>query len=100
MTLEDEDEDELLDGKYEITASRLTFQHVYLANITVQVAAMDEINQKLKEIDFDGKNFTSPISYSFLYLQWEANKVMEEQERLTIVKRFVLYPSHSSSSCS
>ncbi len=75
MTLEDEDEDELLDGKYEITASRATFQHIYLANITVQVEAMDEINAKLKSVNFKGENFTSPISYSFLYLQWEANKV-------------------------
>ena len=46
VTLEDEDESDLRAGKYEITASRATFQHVYLANTTVQVQAMDELKNR------------------------------------------------------
>ncbi len=76
VTLKDEDKDDLLAGKYEVTASRVTYQHVYLANTTVQVAAMDKIKDGMNGITFPNVDISHPIPYSFLYMQWDANRVI------------------------
>ena len=36
---------------------------------------MDEIKDAMSDITLDGEGFKSPIVYSFMYIQWEANKV-------------------------
>lgn len=75
-SLESASRGELWSGRFEILASRLNFQHGLLKNTTVQNEAMDEIRSALAAITFNGeKAFQTPIAYSFMYVQWEANKV-------------------------
>ena len=76
VSLESASKLSLWNGRFELTASRLNFQHGRLENTTVQNEAMDEIRLGLGEISFHGEpGFQTPIAYSFMYVQWEANKV-------------------------
>lgn len=36
---------------------------------------MDSVKGSMNGIVFEGEAFSSPIVYSFYYVQWEANKV-------------------------
>ena len=40
-----------------------------------QNKAVKSIKDSMKSIQFTGQNFPSPIAYSFMYIQWEANEV-------------------------
>ena len=60
-----------------LQASRATFQHYYLANTRVQNEALESVKDALKGITFPGQSFTTPIAYSFTYVQWTANEVCE-----------------------
>ena len=79
ISLEDASRSDLLDGKFDITASRMNFQHSELANTTVQNKAMEEIRALLSTVQFQGESFKSPIPYSFFYVQWEANKIISKE---------------------
>ena len=46
-----------------------------MPNTSSQNKAVKSIKDSLKSIQFTGQNFSSPIAYSFMYIQWEANEV-------------------------
>ena len=56
-------------------ACRATFQHRALQNSTIRNKAMDEVKDALNDIKFIDSDFESPIPYTMMYVQWEANKV-------------------------
>lgn len=75
VSLEDEDPLNLWNsGAFEITASRANFQHSELQNTTIQNIAMDQVKNEMSAVQFDGEDFSTPIVYGFMYIQWEANK--------------------------
>ena len=65
---------------YFLKASRATFQHKALDNATIRNNAMDSVKGAMSEVQFDDSDsdFHSPIPYTAMYVQWEANKVLEE----------------------
>ena len=90
VSLETTSKWDLWNGKFEITASRLNFQHGRLENTTVQNKAMDEIRDDiLAKITFEGEKFTTPIAYSFMYVQWEANKTMSRELIRNLILTFL-----------
>lgn len=36
---------------------------------------MDQVKNEMSAVQFDGEDFSTPIVYGFMYIQWEANKV-------------------------
>ena len=46
-----------------------------MPNTSSQNKAVKSIKDSLKSIQFTGQDFPSPIAYSFMYIQWEANEV-------------------------
>ena len=36
---------------------------------------MDEVKDAMEQINLKGADFDHPIPYTFMYVQWEANKV-------------------------
>ena len=58
-------------------ASRATFQHKALESTTIRNRAMDSVKGAMMEVQFEGSDFHSPIPYTMMYVQWEANKVRQ-----------------------
>ena len=60
-----------------LKASRATFQHKALDNATIRNNAMDSVKGAMNDVQFDDSDsdFDSPIPYTAMYVQWEANKV-------------------------
>ena len=58
-------------------ASRATFQHKALDNATIRNRAMNSVKGAMNDVQFDDSDsdFHSPIPYTAMYVQWEANKV-------------------------
>jgi len=80
ISFSDEDLKILLEsGEFQITASRATFQHYKLENTTIRNKAMDSVKSAMNEIVFDEPDSFSPIPYTMMYVQWEANKVISTQ---------------------
>ena len=89
VSLEDfEDEMDLYDSvAFEMTASRAKYQHYKLANTTIRTTAMQEIKDKMSDIVFDkpsniedpDKFLQVPVAYSYMYIQWEANRVISDE---------------------
>jgi len=71
--------DDLKSGNFNISATRATFQHNIMPDTPSQNKAVKSIKDSMKSIQFTGQNFPSPIAYSFMYIQWEANEIMGEQ---------------------
>ena len=46
-----------------------------MANTNEKNMAMNQVKDALKQIIFKAEDFQSPIAYSFMYIQWEANIV-------------------------
>merc|ERR1719323_2298061 len=65
-----------LDGGFNITASRATFRHIDLPTNPEQAAAMDSIQGAMREVVFQGEDFSTPIPYSIMYMPWEANELI------------------------
>ena len=78
VSLENASRADLWNGGFEITASRASFQHSELENTTIQNTAMEQIKSGMGEIVFGGEEFRSPVPHTFMYVQWEANKVGAE----------------------
>ena len=38
---------------------------------------MDSVKGAMLEVEFEGSDFHSPIPYTMMYVQWEANKVKQ-----------------------
>ena len=57
-------------------ASRATFQHKAFDNTTVRNNAMDHVKDAMEQVTLTGSRFDHPIPYTFMYVQWEANKVI------------------------
>ena len=55
---------------------RASFQHSELENTTIQNTAMEQIKSGMAGIIFEEEGgFRTPIPHTFMYVQWEANKV-------------------------
>lgn len=63
-------------GTFKIMASRARFQHFALKNSTVRNKAMDGVKDAMNEVYFADQSFHHPIPYTVMYVQWEANKVV------------------------
>ena len=37
---------------------------------------MDSVKDAMGTVELDGDDFNHPIPYTFMYVQWEANKVL------------------------
>ena len=74
----------ILNACFSFQASRANFQHGQLKNTNEQNKAMDSIKEEMEQIVFEGEEFTSPIPYTFLYVQWEANKVRRDDKTYKI----------------
>ena len=59
-----------------LKASRATFQHKALDNATIRNNAMDSVKGAMNDVQFGDSDFHSPIPYTAMYVQWEANKVI------------------------
>ena len=78
ISLENASRADLWNGGFEISASRASFQHSELENTTIQNTAMEQIKSGMGGIVFGGEEFRSPVPHTFMYVQWEANKVGAE----------------------
>ena len=67
----------LKDSRANLKASRATFQHKALDNATIRNNAMDSVKGAMNDVQFgdSDSDFHSPIPYTAMYVQWEANKV-------------------------
>jgi len=89
ISLEDiEDEMELYEsGEFELTASRAKYQHYKLANTTIRTTAMQEIKDSMDQITFEQPNniedpdrfLKVPVPYAYMYIQWEANRIISDE---------------------
>ena len=90
ISLEDLSEEEAFDhfynGDFSITASRAKFQHNELKNTSIKTKAMAEVKAGLSEITFDISDqetsaslLDSPVAYSYMYIQWEANEIISDE---------------------
>ena len=68
----------LKDSRANLKASRATFQHKALDNATIRNNAMDSVKGAMNDVQFgdSDSDFHSPIPYTAMYVQWEANKVI------------------------
>ena len=73
---EDSAMDHFFNGDFELTASRAKFQHSELKNTTIKSKAMTEIKNGLNQIHFNLSDLPSPVAYSIMYVQWEANDII------------------------
>lgn len=79
--------DHFYNGDFTVTASRAKFQHNELKNTSIKTKAMEEVKAglaqiKLKTLDSSDKdeNFLpSPVAYSIMYIQWEANDIISDE---------------------
>ena len=73
-----------------------------MPNTSSQNKAVKSIKDSLKSIQFTGQDFPSPIAYSFMYIQWEANEVSAKRimavsqhwKENTPVKSFNTFNTH------
>ena len=89
ISLEDiEDEMELYETvEFELTASRAKYQHYKLANTTIRTTAMQEIKNSMDQITFEKPDniddpdrfLRVPVPYSYMYIQWEANRIISDE---------------------
>jgi hypothetical protein len=90
ISLNDLDKDKLFDlyyeGNWDLTATRASFKYKVIDNTVEETAAINSVKSMLKNITFDPIgdhpkefNFTHPIAWSYMYLQWEANTVLSEE---------------------
>ena len=90
VSIQELSEDKIYDiydfGSVAIKASRAKFQHNNLANTSIRIEAMNEVKEGLNSIKFNlhlnssGDNFLqSPIAYSYIYQQWEANETISHE---------------------
>ena len=89
ISLEDiEDEMELYETvEFELTASRAKYQHYKLANTTIRTTAMQEIKNSMDQITFEkpeniddpDRFLRVPVPYSYMYIQWEANRIISDE---------------------
>lgn len=63
-----------------------------MPNTTIQNIAMDEIKGNMAGVVFEGESFDTPIVYSFMYIQWEANKVGLERVATNDLRRLIIVP--------
>ena len=74
-------------GEFELTASRAKYQHYKLANTTIRTTAMQEIKDSMDQIRFeqpdnidDPDRFLKvPVPYAYMYIQWEANRIISDE---------------------
>ena len=71
-------------GNFEIKAVRAKYQYnELLTNIDIKTQAMDSMKSELGKITFDTANFDNnlrhPIAYTFMFIQWEANRVISHE---------------------
>ena len=64
-----------------LSTYRESFQHSEIENTTIQNTAMEQIKSGMAGIVFkEGKKeeggFRTPIAHTFMYVQWETNKVI------------------------
>ncbi len=78
---EEEQFDHYYNGDFEITACRAKFQHNELKNTSIKTLAMEQVKTGLSQIKFESKLglLDSPIAYSFMYIQWEANEIISDE---------------------
>ncbi|XP_066915990.1 patched domain-containing protein 3-like isoform X1 [Clytia hemisphaerica] len=60
-----------------IEASRIKYKHIKLEGASVEVKAMDSVQDELAKITFT--NDFSPFGYTRFYVGWETNKVISEE---------------------
>ena len=69
-------------GNFEIKGIRAKYQYSQLDNIDIKTKAMDTMKSKLRNITFDTNsenNLNHPIAYTFMFIQWEANRVISHE---------------------
>merc|ERR1719430_1101545 len=66
-------------GNFSIKASRAKFQHKALENTTIRNLALDSVMEGMDEIKLAGTQFGHPVAYNFMYVQWEANRIISKQ---------------------
>ena len=82
ISLQDLDIDLYINGSFEIKGIRAKYQYSQLDNIDIKTKAMDTMKSKLRNITFDTNsenNLNHPIAYTFMFIQWEANRVISHE---------------------
>ena len=76
------DQESYIKGNFEIKGIRAKYQYSQLDNIDIKTKAMDTMKSKLRNITFDTNsenNLDHPIAYTFMFIQWEANRVISHE---------------------
>jgi len=71
--------DALGQGTFSVLASRAKFQHEALENTTIKNLAMDSVKLSMEGLDLPSSRFGHPVAYTFMYVQWEANRIIGKQ---------------------
>jgi len=71
--------DALDQGTFSVMASRAKFQHEALENTTIKNLAMDSVKLSMEGLDLPSSRFGHPVAYTFMYVQWEANRIIGKQ---------------------
>jgi len=71
--------DALEQGTFSILASRAKFQHEALENTTIKNLAMDSVKESMESLTLPSDPFGNPVAYTFMYVQWEANRIIGKQ---------------------
>ena len=83
-TVDDINEENYMRGNFEIKGVRAKYQYTKLDNSDIKTQAMDSMKSELGKISFDTEpnnenGLKHPIAYTFMFIQWEAHRVMSHE---------------------